>query len=73
MAPSDTANWVLTYMKNGKDRDKNLENGSTKSGMFSGMQTFDPEYFIMMSDLTSNFYEEVERLAFSVSNFWKIV
>lgn len=37
------------------------------------MQTFDPEYFIIMSDLTSNFYEEVERLAFSVSNFWKIV
>ena len=56
MAPSDTANWGVTYLKNGKDRDENLENGSTKSGIFSAMQTFDPEYFIIMSDLTSNFY-----------------
>ena len=73
MAPIDAANWGVTYLKNGKEHDENSDNGSTKGGMFSAMQTFDPQYFILMSDLNSRFYEEAERLAISVSNFWKLV
>lgn len=73
MAPSDAANWGVTYLKNGKERDDSMINGSTKGGMYSSMDKFDPEYFILVSELTGRFYEEVEHLASSVSNFWKIV
>lgn len=49
LVPSDTANWGVTYLKNGKDRDDSLANGSTKSGIYNSMERFDPELFILVS------------------------
>jgi hypothetical protein len=34
---------------------------------------FDPEYFVLMSELTSKFYGAVENLASSVQSFWKLI
>ncbi|TNV87499.1 hypothetical protein FGO68_gene6494 [Halteria grandinella] len=67
---SDAANWGIQYMKNGKTEDDPL---SKKNGSFSSMERFDPEYFIMISELTEHFYEEVEYLANAVSSFWKLI
>ena len=37
------------------------------------MDRFDPEYFILISELSENFYEHVEKLASSVQNFWRLI
>jgi hypothetical protein len=37
------------------------------------MERFDPEHFILISELTERFYELVEMLANSVQNFWRFI
>jgi hypothetical protein len=58
-------------MKNGKTEDDTSL--VKKNGSFSTMEKFDPEHFIMISELTEHFYEEVDHLATAVSSFWKLI
>ena len=55
LTPSDSANWGISYLKNGKENSESEANGSTKGGKFSALERFDPDYFILISDLSSRF------------------
>ena len=71
MNQSDAANWGVSYIINGKvDSDVS---GSKKNGRFSSLEKFEPEHFILISDLIEHFYDEVEFLANAVSSFWKLI
>lgn len=71
LSQSDAANWGVSYMINGKVDEDTL--GNKKNGQYSALERFDPEHFIMISELTEHFYEEVELLANAVSSFWKLI
>lgn len=51
---ADTSHWGINYLKNGRQV---ADITNTKGSAYQPLNYFDPEYFILMNELSAKFYE----------------